>query len=171
MLAFKYFVFEKFGPFGNTLGNSMSLNLGCFFVSGALLASIQLEKYKFKFPLLVSTFILLIISIYLNLFFYFQYLFLPVIVVLTGISSTNYFLSLTNRIGDFSYGIYIYSFPIQVTLMYYLNLNYLQLMWLSLMLSVLFGVLSWNLIEKKALQYKSYQLKPLFRVKRKLHTS
>jgi peptidoglycan/LPS O-acetylase OafA/YrhL len=112
---------------------------------------------------------MLIISIYLNLFLYFQYLFLPVIVLLTGISSTKYFQTLTNRIGDISYGIYIYSFPIQVTLMYYFNLNYLQLMWLSILLSVLFGVLSWNLIEKKALQYKSYQLNPLFRVKRKLN--
>jgi peptidoglycan/LPS O-acetylase OafA/YrhL len=53
-----------------------------------------------------------------------------------------------------SYGIYIYSFPIQQTLVFFLRLKTYELMILSVVVSIVFGYLSWHLIEKRALKYK-----------------
>lgn len=58
--------------------------------------------------------------------------------------------------GDFSYGIYIYGFPIQQTITYYMGgemnqyLNFL----LSYPLIMIFAVASWKLVEKNALKLK-----------------
>jgi len=61
-----------------------------------------------------------------------------------------------SKYGDFSYGIYIYSFPIQQLIIYIhggkmsvdLNLFY------SIPLILIFAFLSWHLVEKKALKLK-----------------
>lgn len=79
---------------------------------------------------------------------------LPVLVILLGKSSTRYLNKVGEVIGDTSYGIYIYSFPIQQTLMYFFKLDTALLFMLSLPLSILLGYVSWHLIEKKALGYK-----------------
>jgi peptidoglycan/LPS O-acetylase OafA/YrhL len=63
-------------------------------------------------------------------------------------------LSNFRKIGDMSYGIYIYSFPIEQTFMYYFKFNIYELMISSLVVSIIFGYLSWHFIEKKALKYK-----------------
>ena len=75
------------------------------------------------------------------------------IVLTLGFRSLPFF-STFGKIGDMSYGIYIYSFPIQQTLMFFFNLNTDQLIIYSLLASIVFGYLSWHLIEKKALRYK-----------------
>ncbi len=57
--------------------------------------------------------------------------------------------------GDFSYGIYIYAFPVQQTLMYYLKTSSpLGLFLLALPITLLLAVLSWHFIEKPALGLK-----------------
>ena len=67
-----------------------------------------------------------------------------------------------DKIGDMSYGIYIYSFPVQQALMCCYALSLYQLMFWSLVISIVLGYLSWHLVEKKALRYKSIKkLKPL----------
>jgi peptidoglycan/LPS O-acetylase OafA/YrhL len=72
------------------------------------------------------------------------------------------FRSIAKRIGDLSYGIYIYSWPIQLCLLY-LGLNritgnkyfdYLYFASLSIMLSILAGYLSWHFVEKRYLVRK-----------------
>lgn len=132
----------------------MSINLGLYFIGGSVLASTKIERYKFKKPLLFLALPFLILSFYFSLFYIGQFIFLPVVVLLIGISSTKYLRSISDRFGDISYGFYIYSFPIQVTLMYFFKLNYLQLMVFSIFLAVLFGFFSWHLIEKRALEFK-----------------
>jgi peptidoglycan/LPS O-acetylase OafA/YrhL len=58
------------------------------------------------------------------------------------------------KTGDLSYGIYIYSFPIQQILMYFFKFNGKQLLVSSVILSLIFGFFSWHIIEKKAMSYK-----------------
>lgn len=61
-----------------------------------------------------------------------------------------------NRIGDYSYGLYVYSFPIQQTLMERLPaLSPGELLALSLPLSLAVAALSWHALERPALGLKS----------------
>jgi peptidoglycan/LPS O-acetylase OafA/YrhL len=72
------------------------------------------------------------------------------------------FRNLSKKIGDLSYGIYIYSWPIQLCLLYLgankltndNTLNYPIYMTVSIICSALAGFLSWNFVEKKWLVKK-----------------
>lgn len=58
--------------------------------------------------------------------------------------------------GDFSYGIYLYAFPLQQFLLHHVpSLNPFGLLALSLPLSVFFGFLSWHLVEKRFMAKKA----------------
>lgn len=62
------------------------------------------------------------------------------------------------RYGDFSYGLYIYAFPVQQTLVYLIgkdNLSPMQLFLAAQAIALACAFLSWHLIEKPALQLKS----------------
>jgi peptidoglycan/LPS O-acetylase OafA/YrhL len=58
--------------------------------------------------------------------------------------------------ADISYGLYIYSFPVQQTLIYGLNSEIApwQLFCLSMLFSVIFAILSWRYVEKPVLTLK-----------------
>lgn len=60
-----------------------------------------------------------------------------------------------NHLDDYSYGIYIYAFPLQQLLTFWnATDNILQHIFYSLALTLLFAALSWRFIEKKALTLK-----------------
>ena len=129
--------------------------LFCFFFAGALMTYVNIKKVKIKNLLIVLAFLLIIISYYYNFFSYVKYLILPIFVILIGTQSTPYLNQIGIKLGDNSYGIYIYGWFIQQLLMYYFNLTTFPLMILSLIISYIVGLLSWHLIEKKALVYKN----------------
>lgn len=67
--------------------------------------------------------------------------------------------------NDYSYGLYIYAFPIQQLYIYYYNklqiynnyhMGIYDHFFLSFITTLLMAILSWHLIEKKALVYKKY---------------
>ena len=61
-----------------------------------------------------------------------------------------------NRVGDYSYGVYVYSFPIQQTLVERLpGLGPYALLALALPLALVLAALSWHLLEQPALRLKS----------------
>ena len=58
-----------------------------------------------------------------------------------------------NRLGDYSYGIYIYAFPIQqMVAVVYPDVSVMTMMGLSFSISLFFAVCSWHLIEEKSLR-------------------
>lgn len=60
-----------------------------------------------------------------------------------------------NRLGDYSYGIYIYAFPIQQTIVsHWPTIDVISFFYLSLGLTLLLAIPSWHWIEKPALSYK-----------------
>lgn len=60
-----------------------------------------------------------------------------------------------NRVGDYSYGIYIYSFLIQQFIAYLIpQVPAIIMLALSLPLSILAGAVSWHLIEKPAMGWR-----------------
>jgi peptidoglycan/LPS O-acetylase OafA/YrhL len=61
-----------------------------------------------------------------------------------------------NRLGDYSYGLYIYAFPVQQALVaLYPGLSLAQMILFSLLSTLAFAVASWHGLEKRALAYKS----------------
>ena len=136
------------------------LDLGTFFVCGSLLASFNFEKIISKWVFIVAV-ILQIFSIYFNFYSTVKHIVLPVIILLIGFMPLPFF-STFGKIGDMSYGIYIYSFPVQQALMYFYDLSLYQLMLWSLLISMVLAYLSCHLVEKEALKYKNKKkLKPI----------
>ena len=81
---------------------------------------------------------------------------LPVMTVLFGTGSLPV-LRRTGRFGDVSYGLYIYAYPVQQTVVW-LSDNKLPFGWSLALVTIITTVLawlSWTLIEKPALQLKS----------------
>lgn len=129
------------------------LNLGNFFICGSLLSSFQIEKMNYKKIGLGFIFFVFIISIYFGVYNLLKHILFTLLILLIALNPINKICKF-GEIGDLSYGIYIYSFPIQQILMYFFQFNGKQLLFTSVILSVLFGFLSWHLIEKKAMKYK-----------------
>ncbi|REC49993.1 acyltransferase family protein [Chryseobacterium pennipullorum] len=146
---FLYGVFIKM-----ELVSSSFYNLMCFFTGGMLLTYWKIKSKKTENIIIIFSLIILIASIYLQVFKYTCYFTLPILVILIGNRSTQYINKVGTVIGDTSYGIYIYSFPIQQTLVYFFKFDTVPLMIFSLILSLLLGYLSWHLVEKRALKYK-----------------
>lgn len=74
----------------------------------------------------------------------------------------------SERWGDYSYGIYVFSFPIQ-QLLVFLNISSLSLLIaVSLSLSLILAIFSWHFIESKALALKSSPIKAPLTSKLKL---
>ena len=60
------------------------------------------------------------------------------------------------KYGDFSYGLYIWAFPVQQILsLYFSHWNAYVHFFVAAVITFMFAVLSWHLIEKRALAYKS----------------
>lgn len=81
-------------------------------------------------------------------------LLVPYVAVSMGVASTPV-VRRAGRFGDFSYGLYIYAFLIQQTLMHLLpKSGFVAFFVASTTLSIAAGVASWHLIEKRAMQLK-----------------
>ncbi|WP_159017966.1 acyltransferase family protein [Algibacter sp. L3A6] len=128
------------------------LNLGNFFIAGSLLASLKFEKYKSK-SLLFVLILILILSLYFDFYDGIKHLIFSMFIIILGYTPIKGIKDF-GKIGDLSYGIYIYSFFIQQLLMWFFKLNTINLAVYSLLISVVLAYLSWHLVEKSALRYK-----------------
>jgi peptidoglycan/LPS O-acetylase OafA/YrhL len=62
------------------------------------------------------------------------------------------------KYGDFSYGMYIFAFPIQQTIALKIpGLNPISFFLISFPVTFVFAFLSWHIIEKRALKYKNFE--------------
>ncbi|GAB3711805.1 acyltransferase family protein [Flavobacterium koreense] len=137
------------------LSSGLLSDLGIYFLAGSFFASIHFEKLKsIKLLLLVSFIILALNELFIDDFSLIRFVFLPILVIGFGLQSTKFISSINEKIGDISYGIYIYGFPVQQTLMHYYKFSPTILTLLSIPITVVFAFASWHLIEKKALSFK-----------------
>ncbi len=101
--------------------------------------------------------IVLLVSVLMNYFYPSRYIFLLgffyAILVMAYYRSR--LLSRYNAVGDFSYGIYIYAFPIQqICAWKFPSITPLTLCIVAFPLTLMFAVMSWYIIEKPALRLK-----------------
>lgn len=125
------------------------------FFFGSLLASLKFEQWKgLKWYCIVSG-VMLIISIYFGCYAAASHILLPVFIMSLGYAHVPRVSIEYHRVGDLSYGVYIYGFVIQQALMNLFQFELSELMVTSLIISLLCGFLSWKVIESKAMHYKS----------------
>lgn len=127
--------------------------LAAYFLGGSILALCNLKKHNTLAIRLVLAG-LLILSLYLHIYKYISPIALPILIIFIGINKNKYISQVGKKIGDISYGVYIYGFIVQQTLMYFLGLGTVKLMIVSMLITYIFAYFSWHFIEKPTLKYK-----------------
>ncbi len=136
-----------------------SLRYVILFVAGSLF-----YLYRDKIPLSPYIFVpLLLATVFAQHTVYsdaVSILSLPYVVLYFAYSDVP--LNRFGRYGDFSYGLYIYAFPIQQTLLHFWGggMSNQALFFVSFMVTLFLAVLSWKYIEKPCLGLKNVRLLP-----------
>ncbi|WP_158883759.1 acyltransferase [Rhodanobacter sp. L36] len=145
-------IFGYFLLSGLQLGNSVLAYFGLFFAAGSLLRAFpSIRKLLPTLLFLVMGCALLLVDqTKLGLAFV-----VPSLTVAVGLRSWAG-LRDVSRIGDLSYGIYIYAWPVQqigVALMG-TQTPYLVLLSITIIVTLALAAASWHLVEKRALRFK-----------------
>lgn len=143
------------------------LELALFFLAGSLLAAFGFERVPYKsWIALAATAALVVITILGHFRTGFHFVLLPVAVIAVGVQATPVIDRVGERLGDMSYGIYIYGFPVQQTIEHLMQPDQPTMLAISLPITVVLGWLSWHLVEKRALRWKNRR--PTAWIERKL---
>ena len=133
-------------------------DLGIYFLMGSLLSCFDFDAIPFKNIIAAASLVVLIAAIYFGVGHTVVYVTLPFLVIYLGKQTSRVASFVHERIGDPSYGIYLYAFPLQQFIIYWFRPSTLVLFVASTMGAFIFGYLSWIFIEKKALALKQYFL-------------
>lgn len=151
-------IFNSLTHIGIIMEITQFVKLMMYFFIGA---TIYLYKDKIKMNIKYFIFCLLILltGISLNVTKYALILTMPYILMYIGTIKLkkNYL----KKIGDFSYGLYIYAFPIQQLIVYYFknNITIWTYMFLSIIITSLFAIISTYLIDNNMKKIKKQLLK------------
>jgi len=144
----RYFFYGEILPYLSTTGFYYSL----LFLNSACLYLLKLRFKESQFLLISVSFICVLIGILfpkLNLVFFFA---LPVLV--NSIAKIKGKLNFAGKYGDFTYGTYVFSFPVQQILIAKGVLNPYYLFLITAIIVLPLAILSWNLIEYPFLKLK-----------------
>jgi peptidoglycan/LPS O-acetylase OafA/YrhL len=158
--AIRYGVIEARGDFlakdlGLSLEQHFLLEFGLFFAAGVVLQHFLGESARRRAMIMAGGWFSGLVAIQLGRPLLGLLLILPCTVICVATASTP-ILRRAGRFGDLSYGLYIFAFPIQQTLVW---LNHGRLSWGRLFLVTLLACAamafaSWHLVEKHALRLK-----------------
>ena len=159
---FTIFKFKDRNILQGILPESLNYNLknlahfGVFFFSGVLFAKYQIINLKNSKVILITSLLLSFILFFSKSWELFHQILIPFLIISAGILHWEPGEKFIKKIGDCSYGIYIYSFPLQQILMnLFPSLDQKKLISISLPISILLGFLSWRFVEKKFLKRSS----------------
>jgi peptidoglycan/LPS O-acetylase OafA/YrhL len=143
---------ESLLRFGWKLNAYHVVQFGAAFLAGSLLAHVGwLERLRGRGWWLAAVGLLLL-SFWLYWYSWAGYFLLPLAVLLVGQHYSAWLNWLPQKLGDISYGVYIYGSPVQQTLVYFYQPSHGWLFLFSLPITLLLGWLSWRWVEKPALQ-------------------
>lgn len=127
---------------------------GIFFAAGALIRAAQAERHLTLDLMVCAAVILLCATVKHAAFFSALWLTLPLIVLGFGLSSNALGRFIATR-GDYSYGIYLYAFPVQQTLLWWRpSLSFGAFLIATLVITATLAMASWHLVEQPALRFK-----------------
>ena len=133
-------------------------DLGPYFLMGSLFSCFDFDSMPAKNVIAAFLFVTLAVSVYCKVGHTVVYFTLPFLVIYVGKQTSKVATWVHASIGDPSYGIYLYAFPLQQLLIYWYRPSTLILFIASTIGAFIFGYLSWIFIEKKALALKQYFL-------------
>lgn len=140
-------------PFSKNVQWDNFADLLIYFFSGCLMTLIDWKNMRRNRMILLASLAVTIVAVWLHIYPILGFLLYPLIMVSGGSDCVPLLLK-PFRWGNPSYGLYIYSYPIQQALIQTLNPTAETLLMLGIPLSFLFGYSSWHLIEKPFLRLK-----------------
>jgi peptidoglycan/LPS O-acetylase OafA/YrhL len=130
-----------------------------FFFAGVLIYLVR-DKLTFNYLFFVCAVALWIASFRTPSFHAYHILLVPYMVIFLVYMPFPFSQWIEKYIGDISYGIYVYAFPVQQTLVSLTKgqIDFLLFNALSLMITIILATLSWRFVEKPALKLKRLSL-------------
>lgn len=141
---------------GTTIIANLTVHFALWFIAGMLLSFSYEYWKKYKRQIAAVSFAMLLLLFTHMMPFQALYIIFPVFVLSFG-TMRSPIISRLDKIGDPSYGIYIYGYVIQQSLIYFFSPDFAGFLIASLLLSIAFGYASWYGIEKRALRMKKKQ--------------
>lgn len=128
---------------------------GIYFMIGACFAKWRLERWLSLSGVCVLIVATVLLAPYVQVSKALLWFTLPYVVLAYGLSSS-WLGSWVNRIGDCSYGVYIYAFPVQQFLLFkFPDMSYPLYLGVTILITLLLGYASWHVVEKRMLNFKS----------------
>ena len=128
--------------------------LGLFFMIGAFLGAIDWKHILYKKQKAIIASIITVAILYFQpnpIWLCFTW---PYLVIFVGQGSSKFSNWIHANLEDPSYGIYLYAFPVQQSIIYFFHPSVTVLLWTSTLIAFGLGILSWKFVEKKTLQFK-----------------
>lgn len=127
--------------------------VGTFFWAGAILYHWNLKRFFSFESFVIALLLLLFIYQWKSIYSIVSFALIPFLVISFGFSKANY-LSFFNK-ADYSYGFYIYAFPVQQSIIYlFPKISIFWYLLSGFVITMLFAVMSWHLIEKPMMNFK-----------------
>jgi peptidoglycan/LPS O-acetylase OafA/YrhL len=127
---------------------------GIFFMIGACYARWGLERWFSLSGAIVMIMATLLLAPYSSVSKFLLWVTLPYVALAYGLSKS-WLGSLVDKIGDCSYGVYLYAFPVQqFVLLEFPNIAYPTYLAVTAITTLGLGYVSWHLIEKRILKFK-----------------
>ncbi len=131
------------------------VELGFFFMIGSFFSAIDWNSIPYRTFIAIIALFASIAIIYLKLNPIWLGFSWPYLVLYIGQGSSRFADWIHHHIEDPSYGIYLYAFPVQQLIIYFIQPSVMVLLWSSTIISFALGIASWKWVEKKMLKYKN----------------